>query len=218
MKENDFQNRNDMYESLFRGLGYIAGVDEVGVASIFGPVVAAAVILPKDFRLPGLTDSKKLNYRERVKFDKIIKEKAIAYSISEISADIIDKYNVLEASKMAMIDAVNNLKVKPSALLVDAHELNMPYLSVSIKHGDLYSISISAASVVAKVYRDKLMYKYDRKYRYLDLKNNKGYPSKKHIIGIMNYGITPFHRKTYKPVRMVIERETDLNEIRKLRS
>lgn len=183
-----------------KGITLIAGVDEVGRGPLIGPVVAAAVILPKDFELKGLTDSKKLSEKKREEFYKIINEKAISIGIGIIYEKRIDEINIYEATKEAMIMAINNLKVKPEHILIDAMPLNLDIETTSIIKGDLNSITISAASVIAKVTRDHMLYEMDKEFPMYDLKNNKGYGTKKHIEAIKEYGITKYHRLSYKPV------------------
>lgn len=183
-----------------KGINLIAGVDEVGRGPLIGPVVAAAVILPKDFVLEGLTDSKKLSEKKREAFYQIIKEKAISIGIGVIDEKRIDEINIYEATKEAMIMAINNLNPKPEHVLIDAMPLDLTIPTTSIIKGDLLSISISAASVIAKVERDHMLYAIDKEYPMYDLKNNKGYGTKKHLEAIKKYGITKYHRLSYKPV------------------
>ena len=183
-----------------QGTYLIAGVDEVGRGPLIGPVVAAAVILPPNFKLEGLTDSKKLSEKKREEFYEIIKKEAISIGIGVISEKRIDEINIYEATKEAMYEAINNLNPKPEHILIDAMKLNLDIPSTSIIKGDLLSISISAASVIAKVTRDHMLYELDSEYPMYDLKNNKGYGTKKHIEAIKKYGITKYHRLSYKPV------------------
>ena len=183
-----------------KGITLIAGVDEVGRGPLIGPVVAAAVILPKDYKLDGLTDSKKLSEKKREQFYEIIKKDAISIGVGVISEKRIDEINIYEATKEAMYEAINNLNIKPEHVLIDAMKLDLNISSTSIIKGDLLSISISAASVIAKVTRDHMLYDLDKEYPMYDLKNNKGYGTKKHIEAIKKYGITKYHRLSYKPV------------------
>lgn len=183
-----------------KGVTLIAGVDEVGRGPLIGPVVAAAVILPPNYKLEGLTDSKKLSEKKREKFYEIIKKEAIAIGIGVISEKRIDEINIYEATKEAMKEAINNLKTKPEHILIDAMPLELDIPTTSIIKGDLLSISISAASVIAKVTRDRMLYDIDLEYPMYDLKNNKGYGTKKHLEALKQYGITKYHRLSYKPV------------------
>lgn len=183
-----------------KGVTLIAGVDEVGRGPLIGPVVAAAVILPPNYKLEGLTDSKKLSEKKREKFYEIIKKEAIAIGIGVISEKRIDEINIYEATKEAMKEAINNLKTKPEHILIDAMQLELDIPTTSIIKGDLLSISISAASVIAKVTRDRMLYDIDLEYPMYDLKNNKGYGTKKHLEALKQYGITKYHRLSYKPV------------------
>ena len=183
-----------------QGINLIAGVDEVGRGPLIGPVVAAAVILPHDFYLEGLTDSKKLSEKKREAFYQIIKEKALAIGVGVISEKRIDEINIYEATKEAMKTAINNLNPKPDHILIDAMPLDLSIPTTSIIKGDLLSVTISAASVIAKVTRDHMLYEIDKEYPMYDLKNNKGYGTKKHLEALQEYGITKYHRLSFKPV------------------
>ena len=183
-----------------KGITLIAGVDEVGRGPLIGPVVAAAVILPKNFKLDGLTDSKKLSEKKREEYYEIIKKEAIAIGLGIVSEKRIDEINIYEATKEAMKEAINNLKIKPEHILIDAMPLNLDIPTTSIIKGDLLSLTISAASVIAKVERDHMLYIIDKEYPMYDLKNNKGYGTKKHLEAIKEYGITKYHRLSFKPV------------------
>ncbi len=200
---------NLKYEKELYNKGYslIAGVDEVGRGPLVGPVVAAAVILPKNYKLEGLTDSKKLSEAKRNYFNEIIKRDAISYGIGVIDNNIIDEVNIYEATKLAMKQAISNLKIKPDYVLTDAMKLDIDIDFKPLIKGDLRSLSISAASVIAKVYRDNLMYLLDKKYPYYNFKNNKGYPTKDHIEAIKKYGIIKEHRISYHPVSEYINKK-----------
>ncbi len=191
-----------------QGVHIIAGVDEVGRGPLVGPVVAACVVLPDDFELAGLTDSKKLSEKKRNVFNEYIKEHALAYGIGEIGPNIIDKVNIYEATKLAMKKAIKQVQkqIKLEHILIDAMPLNLDVPTTSIIKGDSLSISIAAASVIAKVYRDDLMYKLDKKYPMYGYASHKGYPTKKHIEAINKYGLIDGYRKTYGPVKEVMER------------
>ena len=202
MKNKRIEIDNYKYERELnsKGITLIAGIDEVGRGPLIGPVVAAAVIVPLNFTLEGLTDSKKLSEKKREEFYKIIQEEALAIGIGVVDEKRIDEINIYEATKEAMIKAINNLSIKPEHVLIDAMKLDIDIPSTSIIKGDLLSISISAASVIAKVTRDHMLYEMDKEYPMYDLKNNKGYGTKKHIAAIKEYGITKYHRLSYKPV------------------
>lgn len=188
------------------GYKYIAGVDEVGRGPLVGPVVAACVILPREFHLEGLTDSKKLSEKKRDFYFEEIKRQAISYGIGIMDEKIIDEVNIYEATKMAMKQAIDNCNIKPDHVLIDAMPLNLDIPTTSIIKGDLKSITISAASVIAKVTRDRMLYELDEKYPMYDFKGNKGYPTKKHLEAIEVYGIIDEHRRSYGPVKEYLER------------
>ena len=187
---------NELYES---GIKYIAGIDEVGRGPLVGPVVTAAVILPKDFYDERINDSKKLTEKKRELLYDVIMENAVSVGIGISSEDVIDDINILEATKKAMIEAVNNLSVKPQHLLIDAVKLNVDIPQTSIIKGDAKSESIAAASIIAKVTRDRMMIELDKEHPEYDFKHNKGYGTKKHIDAIEKYGILKEHRKTFAP-------------------
>lgn len=198
----EIERINKMYnfEKVYynKGLNYIAGIDEVGRGPLAGPVVTAAVILPKDCILMGVNDSKKISAKKRELLNELIYEKAISIGIGIISNNVIDEINILQATYKAMQMSVKKLNIKPECLLVDA--LKIPELDIfqhSIIKGDEKSISIASASIAAKVYRDNLMIKYDEIYPEYDFKNNKGYGCKNHIKAIKKYGLCPIHRKSF---------------------
>lgn len=207
MKNNEIDNRQYENELYSKGYKLIGGIDEVGRGPLVGPVVTACVILPEDFALDGLTDSKKLSEKKRDMFYDIIMEKAISVGIGIMDEDVIDKVNIYEATKLAMYQAVDNMSVKPDYILIDAMKLDkLDAPSTSIIKGDLKSITISAASVIAKVTRDRMMYELDKKYPMYKFAKNKGYPTKDHIEAIVKYGILKEHRKTFKPVTEHVNR------------
>lgn len=187
---------NELYES---GIKYIAGIDEVGRGPLVGPVVTAAVILPRDFYDERINDSKKLTEKKRELLYDVIMENAVSVGIGISSEDVIDDINILEATKKAMIEAINNLSVKPEHLLIDAVKLNVDIPQTSIIKGDAKSESIAAASIIAKVTRDRMMIELDKEHPEYDFKHNKGYGTKKHIEAIEKYGILKEHRKTFAP-------------------
>lgn len=182
------------------GIEYIGGVDEVGRGPLIGPVVSACVVLPKKIKIKGLNDSKKLSEKKRNEYYKIIMDKALSIGIGIVDNKRIDEINIYEATKESMILAINKCNINIQHILIDAMKLNLNVSSTSIIKGDQKSISIAAASVIAKVTRDEIMYKMDKKYPQYDFKNNKGYPTKKHIDAIKKYGILNEHRRSYKPV------------------
>jgi ribonuclease HII len=200
------------YENKYRLLGndWIAGVDEVGRGPLAGPVVAAAVILPKDFYLSGLDDSKKLSEKKREEYYQVIQEKALAIGIGIVGPEVIDDINIYEATKKAMNIAIEGLQRQPEVLLIDAIKLNTPFLEESIIKGDAKSISIAAASIVAKVTRDTLMKQYAIKYPEYRFHQNAGYGTKDHLAAIDNFGITDIHRKSFSPIKEIIDDENNL--------
>jgi ribonuclease HII len=200
VKVNEDELLNYEKELYKQGYKLIGGVDEVGRGPLVGPVVAACVVLPEHFSLEGLTDSKKLSEAKREYFYEEIKKQAISYGIGIVSEKRIDEINIYEATKEAMIEAINQCNPKPEYVLTDAMKLDLDIPVKPIIKGDLRSITISAASVIAKVTRDRMLYELDEKYPMYDLKNNKGYGTKKHIEAIKKYGITRYHRITFKPV------------------
>lgn len=198
LTEDLYQYEKELYQS---GIEYIAGVDEVGRGPLVGSVVTACVILPKNFQLEGLTDSKKMSEKKREIFYDYIMEHAISVGIGMMSEKVIDEVNIYEATKLAMYEAIENSKVKPDHVLIDAMKLEkLKIPSTSIIKGDAKSISIAAASVIAKVTRDRMMVELDKKYPMYGFAKHKGYPTKAHVEAIEKYGIIKEHRKTFKPV------------------
>lgn len=191
------------YEEQLRNEGYslIAGIDEAGRGSLAGPVVAASVILPGQFFIPNVKDSKKLTSKKRTELYYIILKKAIDVGIGIVEADIIDKININQASFLAMKRAIVNLKNVPEYLLVDGFKI--PHVKISqirLIKGEDKSISIAAASIIAKVYRDNIMIKINQKYPQYCFKKNKGYGTQEHFKALEKYGATEIHRKTYNRV------------------
>ena len=178
---------------------YIAGVDEVGRGPLAGPVVCCAAIRPLDDEnvVDGVDDSKKVSAKKRESLYETLKSKAIAYKICRIEPEEIDEINILEATKKCMRMCVEGLEIKPDVVLVDALNLELPVKSVPIIKGDMKSYSIGAASIIAKVYRDRLMDEYDAIYPEYGFKNNKGYGTKTHIDALKETGACPIHRKTF---------------------
>ena len=190
------------YEKAARrdGATVIAGVDEVGRGSLFGPVVAAAVILPPDTRIRGLRDSKQLLREDRERLAKVVERKAVAIAISEIDVETIDRVNIYQATRIAMTAAVGKLALAPDHLLIDAMRLDLACAQTSIIYGDSLSISIAAASVIAKVYRDARMRELDRDYPQYGLASHKGYSTPQHLAALDKHGPCPLHRKSFRPV------------------
>ena len=187
------------------GASFIAGVDEVGRGPLAGPVVAAAVILPKNIEDLGFDDSKKLSASKREEIYRLIQEKAIAIGIGIVDADIIDQVNIYQASRLAMQQAVSELKIQPDYLLIDAMKIDVNTPQIGIIKGDAKSISIAAASIVAKQVRDQMMQEFDELYPGYDFSNNAGYGTPKHLEGLKSKGICPIHRKTFAPIKDYLE-------------
>lgn len=181
-----------------RGYKYICGVDEVGRGPLAGPVVCAAVIMPPEDIIEGVDDSKKLSAKKREQLSEKILKTAIACRISLIEAKVIDEINILEATKLCMKNAVEELEVAPDFVITDGNmTLDITFPQMSIIKGDAKSYTIGCASIVAKVYRDKLMDGYAEKFPQYDFIHNKGYGTAKHIEAIKAYGLTPIHRKSF---------------------
>lgn len=179
------------------GLKFIAGVDEVGRGPLAGPVVCAAVIMPTDDIVDGVTDSKKLSAKKREELSKIIREKALACSIFEVSEREIDEINILQAVKKCMTGAVMGLKIKPDVVLCDGLDIGLPFNTEYIIKGDFKSYTIGCASIVAKVYRDNLMIKKAEEFPEYGFDKHKGYGTKAHIDKIREIGPCSLHRKTF---------------------
>lgn len=188
---------NELYNN---EINFIAGIDEVGRGPLVGPVVTAAVILPKDFYDERINDSKKLTEKKRELLYDVIMENALSVGIGMSSPEVIDEINILNATKKAMVEAVNNLSIKPEHLLIDAVKLDIDIPQTSIIKGDAKSQSIASASIIAKVTRDRMMVELDKKYPMYDFKHNKGYGTKKHIEALYKYGPLKEHRKSFAPV------------------
>ena len=194
-------------ELIDKGIKLIGGVDEVGRGPLIGPVVTACVILPLNYQLKGLTDSKKLSEKKRNEFYDVLMKDAISIGIGIKDQNVIDEINILEATKLAMKEAIYNSKIKPEHVLIDAVKLDIDIPTTSIIKGDAKSLSIAAASVIAKVTRDRMMYELDKIHPEYDLKSNKGYGTKKHIEAINKYGVLKEHRKTFEPIKSLLQKE-----------
>jgi ribonuclease HII len=190
------------YEKVARkqGATTIAGVDEVGRGALFGPVVAAAVILPPDTRIRGLRDSKQLLREDRERLAKVVERKALAIAIAEVDVETIDRVNIYQATRIAMATAVGRLGLAPDHLLIDAMRLDLACAQTSIIYGDSLSISIAAASVIAKVYRDGRMRELDKDYPQYGLASHKGYSTPQHLAALDKHGPCALHRRSFRPV------------------
>ena len=202
---NLWEYENELYS---KGIENIIGTDEAGRGPLYGPVVAGAVILPKGFELEGLTDSKKLSEKKRENYYDYITKNAI-YGVGIVSAEEIDEINIYNASKKAMLLAIKEVRKKQKAdyVITDAMPLELDIPVMPIIKGDAKSITIAAASVIAKVTRDKMMYEIDKKYPQYGFKNHKGYPTKKHLEAINKYGLIKGYRQTYGPVKEAKEKQ-----------
>ncbi|MGQ7367092.1 ribonuclease HII [Streptococcus suis] len=190
-----------LYEN---GMEFIAGIDEVGRGPLAGPVVAAAVILPKGCKIRYLNDSKKIPKSKHDAIYQEVMERAEAVGVGIKDAAVIDQVNIYEATKLAMLEALGKLSQKPDHLLIDAMKLDTPIPQTSIIKGDANSLSIAAASIVAKVTRDKMMADYDREFAGYGFAKNAGYGTAEHLEGLNKLGITPIHRKTFEPIKSML--------------
>lgn len=207
MKSDLLKYERELYKN---NITLIAGVDEAGRGPLCGPVVAGAVILPKNYHLEGLNDSKKLSEKKREEFYEILKKEAIAIGVGIVSAKEIDEINILEASRKAMYLAIEDLGITPEYILSDAMSLNdIDIPSKPIIHGDSLSLSIAAGSVIAKVTRDHIMLEIDKKHPEYNIRKHKGYPTKEHMELIRKYGIFEEYRKSYKPVKQIMEESSN---------
>lgn len=189
-----------------RGIELIAGVDEVGRGPLAGPVVAAAVILPKLCKIKGLNDSKKIpKSKHEAIYNQVMKE-AVAVGIGIKDNYVIDDVNIYEATKLAMIEAIEKLNPQPEHLLIDAMNLDLPIEQTSIIKGDANSLSIAAASIAAKVTRDKMMADYEQEFPGYAFAKNAGYGTKEHLSGINKFGVTPIHRRSFEPIKSIIKK------------
>ena len=187
-----------------QGLTLIAGVDEVGRGPLAGPVVAAAVILPKNCKIKGLNDSKKIPKKKHLEIYQAVQDQALAIGIGVMDNQVIDQVNIYEATKLAMQEAISQLSPQPEHLLIDAMKLELPISQTSIIKGDANSISIAAASIVAKVTRDNIMKDYDNQYPGYDFTANAGYGTAKHLDGLEKLGVTPIHRTSFEPIKSLL--------------
>ena len=188
-----------------QGIELIAGVDEVGRGPLAGPVVAAAVILPKACKIPGLNDSKKIPKSKHKEIYEAVLQNAIAIGVGVKDNHVIDQVNIYEATKLAMMEAIGQLEPQPQHLLIDAMRLDLPIPQTSIIKGDANSLSIAAASIVAKVTRDQMMEEFDKEYPGYDFAQNAGYGTAKHLAGLDKLGVTPIHRRSFEPVKSMCE-------------
>ena len=215
-RKRDIQKRIDEDERLegmltyekecyARGMELIAGVDEVGRGPLAGPVVAAAVILPKACKIPGLNDSKKIPKSKHKEIYEAVLQNAVAIGIGVKDNQVIDQVNIYEATKLAMMEAIGQLDPQPQHLLIDAMKLDLPIPQTSIIKGDANSLSIAAASIVAKVTRDQMMEEFDCEYPGYDFTQNAGYGTANHLAGLHKLGVTPIHRRSFEPVKSMCE-------------
>ena len=188
-----------------QGIHLIAGVDEVGRGPLAGPVVAAAVILPKACKIPGLNDSKKIPKAKHKEIYEAVLQNAIAIGVGVKDNHVIDQVNIYEATKLAMMEAIGQLEPQPQHLLIDAMKLDLPISQTSIIKGDANSLSIAAASIVAKVTRDQMMEEFDCEYPGYDFTQNAGYGTANHLAGLDKLGVTPIHRRSFEPVKSMCE-------------
>ena len=204
--ENMLTYEKDLYK---QGLTLIAGVDEVGRGPLAGPVVAAAVILPQGCKIKGLNDSKKIPKKKHLEVFQAVQDQALSIGIGIIDNQVIDQVNIYEATKLAMKEAISQLSLQPQHLLIDAMKLELPISQTSIIKGDANSLSIAAASIVAKVTRDELMKEYNQQFPGYDFAANAGYGTTKHLEGLTKLGVTPIHRTSFEPVKSLVSGEKE---------
>lgn len=203
--ENMLRYEKDLY---LQGYQAIAGIDEVGRGPLAGPVVAACVILPKNCKIRHLNDSKKIPKKKHEEIYKQVVKVALAIGIGRISSEMIDQVNIYEATKMAMLQAIDDLQglvSRPDYLLIDAMKLGISIPQSSIIKGDAHSLSIAAASIVAKVTRDRMMIEYNEIYPGYGFAQNVGYGTKQHLEGLETLGVTPIHRRTFEPIKSMLK-------------
>ena len=188
-----------------QGIHLIAGVDEVGRGPLAGPVVAAAVILPENCKIPGLNDSKKIPKSKHHAIYQAVLDQALSVGIGIKDNQVIDQVNIYEATKLAMLEAIQELDPRPQHLLIDAMRLDLPIPQTSIIKGDANSLSIAAASIVAKVTRDQMMEEFDCEYPGYDFTQNAGYGTANHLAGLDQLGVTPIHRRSFEPIKSMCE-------------
>ena len=188
-----------------QGIHLIAGVDEVGRGPLAGPVVAAAVILPENCKIPGLNDSKKIPKSKHHAIYQAVLDQALSVGIGIKDNQVIDQVNIYEATKLAMLEAIQELDPRPQHLLIDAMRLDLPIPQTSIIKGDANSLSIAAASIVAKVTRDQMMEEFDCEYPGYDFTQNAGYGTANHLAGLDKLGVTPIHRRSFEPIKSMCE-------------
>ena len=192
-----------------QGLTLIAGVDEVGRGPLAGPVVSAAVILPQNCKIKDLNDSKKIPKKKHLEIFQAVQDQALSIGIGIMDNQVIDQVNIYEATKLAMQEAISQLNPQPEHLLIDAMKLDLPISQTSIIKGDANSLSIAAASIIAKVTRDELMKDYDQQFPGYDFTANAGYGTAKHLEGLEKLGVTPIHRTSFEPVKSLVSGEKE---------
>ncbi|MDR3243954.1 MAG: ribonuclease HII [Elusimicrobiota bacterium] len=203
------KNQSNLFsfdEKYHKEYASFAGIDEAGRGPLAGPVTAAAVILPKDFYNSDINDSKKLSPQKRQELSFIIKKEALSFSIISIDNTIIDKINILQASLLAMKEAALSLKIKPQICIIDGNKQipNLEIAQKTIVKGDAKSASIAAASILAKVERDKIMIEFSKRFPKYNFAKHKGYPTKEHIEEIKKYGVSVIHRKSFSPIFQIL--------------
>ncbi len=216
LKKNDELLANEL-KLAGEGFSFVAGVDEVGRGPLAGPVVAAAVVITDLEKVPQVFDSKGLSEKKREELDAALRANpAIKFAISEVSPEVIDEINILQATHLAMRQAVKTLELelgKIDFVLIDGRPVkSMPYNNLAIVKGDQKSASIAAASIIAKVYRDKLMCDYDKIYPGYGFAEHKGYGTKQHLIAINELGACPIHRKSFSPIKELLNPPTAIQE------
>lgn len=206
LKKEHLQRLTLEQELRTKGFQYIAGIDEVGRGPLAGPVVTAAVILPEDCEaLIGVNDSKQLSHEKRAHFVELIKATALAYTITVTPVEEIDQFNIYEATRRSMLASVQGLAIQPEFLLLDAMKIDSPLPQASIIKGDQRSLTIAAASILAKEYRDQLMIDYGKIYPEFGFEKHMGYGTKTHLDALAEFGYTPIHRQSFSPVAQTLK-------------
>lgn len=198
-------------EAYAKGKQFIIGLDEAGRGPMAGPLVVGAVIFPQGYHNDFINDSKQLSEKKREKLYEVIIQDALAYDIEVIDVADVDRLNVYKASQKGMLDAIDHISIQPDFALSDAMPLGDKIEHIAIIKGDSKSLSIAAASILAKVTRDRIMKEYDKIYPEYGFQKHKGYPTKQHKEALKTYGVTPIHRRSFQPVKDILNEQLSLD-------